>query len=165
MPGFDVSVNVISLFAFILVLGVVVDDAIIVGENIFRHQEEPCGKGLRGSIEGAREIAKPVTFAVLTTVAAFMPLMFVPGMMGKIFRVIPLVVIPCLLFSLVESLGILPAHLAHIRQARQASGPWRRFQQFFANGLKAFVRRVYHADPRDRAPLAVRHGRTRLWRP
>ena len=141
MPGLDVSVNVISLFAFILVLGIVVDDAIIVGENIHRHQEE-SGKGLRGAIEGAREIGKPVTFAVLTTVAAFMPLMFVPGMMGKIFRVIPLVVIPCLLFSLVESLGILPAHLAHMPK-RGKPGPWRRFQQFFANGLKLFVRRVY----------------------
>ena len=141
MPGLDVSANVISLFAFILVLGIVVDDAIIVGENIFRHQENH-GDALRGAIEGAHEIAKPVTFAVLTTVAAFMPLMFVPGMMGKIFRVIPLVVIPCLLFSLIESLGILPAHLANMRQ-RRTSGGWHRFQQFFANGLKDFVRTVY----------------------
>ena len=141
MPGLDVSVNVISLFAFILVLGIVVDDAIIVGENIYRHQEEH-GEGLRGAIEGAREIGKPVTFAVLTTVAAFMPLMFVPGMMGKIFRVIPLVVIPCLLFSLVESLGILPAHLSHIPR-RGKPGPWRRFQSLFANGLKLFIRQVY----------------------
>ena len=141
MPALDVSVNVISLFAFILVLGIVVDDAIIVGENIYRHQEEH-GKGMRGAIEGAREIGKPVTFAVLTTVAAFMPLMFVPGMMGKIFRVIPLIVIPCLLFSLVESLGILPAHLSHIPK-RGRPGPWRRFQGFFANGLKRFIERVY----------------------
>ena len=142
MPGLDVSANVISLFAFILVLGVVVDDAIIVGENIFRHQESH-GDGLRGSIEGAREIAKPVVFAALTTVAAFMPLMFVPGMIGRVLRVMPLVVIPCLLFSLLESLGILPAHLAHIRRRPDASGPWRRFQQFFANGLKAFARTAY----------------------
>ncbi len=141
MPGFDVSANVISLFAFILVLGIVVDDAIIVGENIYRHQEEH-GDGMRGSIEGAREIAKPVVFAVLTTVAAFMPLMFVPGMMGKIFRVIPLVVVPCLLFSLIESLGILPAHLSHLPK-RGAPGPWRRFQQIFATGLKVFIRSVY----------------------
>ncbi|MYD72082.1 MAG: efflux RND transporter permease subunit [Acidobacteria bacterium] len=141
MPGFDVTVNVISLFAFILVLGIVVDDAIIVGENIFRHQENH-GDGLRGSIEGAREIAKPVVFAVLTTVAAFMPLMFVPGMMGKIFRVIPLIVVPCLLFSLVESLGILPAHLSHVSKRRR-SGAWHSFQQVFANGLKSFIRNVY----------------------
>jgi len=141
MPSLDVSANVISLFAFTLVLGIVVDDAIIVGENIYRHQEEH-GEGLRGAIEGAREIAKPVTFAVLTTVAAFMPMMFVPGMMGKIFRVIPFVVIPCLLFSLVESLGILPAHLSHIPR-RGRSGRWRRFQSFFSNGLKRFVRSIY----------------------
>ena len=81
-------------------------------------------------------------FAVLTTVAAFMPLMFVPGMMGKIFRVIPLVVVPCLLFSLVESLNILPAHLSHVPK-RGRPGPWRRFQGLFANGLKTFIRRVY----------------------
>ena len=87
------------MFGFVLVLGIVVDDAIIVGENIYRHQEEHAD-GMRGSIEGAYEIAKPVTFAVLTTVAAFSPLLFVPGMMGKIFRVIPLV----------GSVSILPAH-------------------------------------------------------
>ena len=153
MPGFEVTVNVISLFAFILVLGIVVDDAIIVGENIYRHQEKH-GDGLRGSIEGAREIAKPVVFAVLTTVAAFMPLMFVPGMMGKIFRVIPLIVVPCLLFSLLESLGILPAHLSHIPKRRR-SGPWRTFQQFFANGLKSFIRRVY--EPALEAALRWRY--------
>ena len=141
MPGADVTVNVISLFAFILVLGIVVDDAIIVGENVYAHQEQH-GEGLRGSIEGGREIATPVVFAVLTTVAAFMPLMFVPGLMGKVFRVIPLVVIPCLLFSLVESLWILPAHLSHI-PTRRRTGPLRRVQQKFANGLKLFIRRAY----------------------
>ena len=141
LPGFDVSVNVLTLFGFVLVLGIVVDDAIIVGENIYRHQEEH-GDGLRGSIEGAYEIAKPVTFAVLTTVAAFSPLLFVPGVLGKIFRVIPLVVIACLLFSLLESLNILPAHLSHI-PARGRPGLWRRFQLLFANGLKHLARRVY----------------------
>ena len=141
MPGLDVSINVLSLCAFVLVLGIVVDDAIIVGENIYRHQEEH-GDGLRGSIDGAYEIAKPVTFAVLTTVAAFSPLLFVPGMMGKMFRVIPLVVIPCLLFSLIESLNILPAHLSHIPK-RVRPGPWRRLQSLFSTGLKRFVRRVY----------------------
>ena len=141
MPGLDVTVNIMSLFAFILVLGIVVDDAIIVGENIYSRQEEH-GEGLRGSIEGGQEIATPVIFAVLTTVAAFMPLMFVPGMMGKIFKVIPLIVIPCLLFSLVESLCILPAHLAHIPK-RLRRGPWTRFQGMIANGLKQFIHRVY----------------------
>ena len=140
MPGLDVTVNVLSLFAFILVLGIVVDDAIIVGENIYSHMERH-DDGVPGAIEGAKEIATPVIFAVLTTVAAFTPLMFVPGMMGKFFGVIPLIVIPCLLFSLVESLNILPAHLASLKQRRP--GPWRRFQLIFANGLKRFIQKVY----------------------
>ena len=141
MPGLDVTVSQISLFAFILVLGIVVDDAIIVGESIFTRQEEH-GEGLRGSIEGTHAIATPVVFAVLTTVVAFLPLMFVPGMMGKMFRNIPLIVIPCLLFSLVESLNILPAHLSH-RPKRRHRGPWTRFQGFFADGLKLCIRRAY----------------------
>ena len=125
MPGLDVTVNEVSLFGFILVLGIVVDDAIIVGESIFTHQADD-GNRLRGSIEGAQAIATPVVFAVLTTVAAFLPLMFVPGTMGKMFRNIPLIVIPCLLFSLIESLNILPAHLSH-KARRQPRGPWTRF--------------------------------------
>ncbi len=140
MPGLGVSVNMVSCFAFILVLGIVVDDAIIVGENIHRHQERH-GDGLRGAVEGAREIGKPVVYAVLTTAAAFLPLLFVTAF-GQMFQVVPLVVLPCLLFSLLESLGILPAHLAHGRRRRRA-GPWRRFQQRIAGGLSWFVRRVY----------------------
>ena len=141
MAGTGVSVNMVSIFAFILVLGIVVDDSIIVGENIHRHQEEHAA-GPRGAVEGAREVSKPVTFAVLTTVAAFMPLLFIPGVFGRIFRIIPLVVIPCLLFSLIESLGILPAHLAHSHR-RGPAGVWRRFQQRIASGLTWFVRAVY----------------------
>ena len=155
MPGLGLTLNFMSLFAFILVLGIVVDDAIIVGENIYAHQERH-GEGLRGSIEGAREIATPVIFAVLTTVAAFMPLLFVPGMMGKVFSVIPLVVVPCLLFSLVESLNILPAHLSHI-PARRRAGPWRRFQRHFADGLKCVHPPRLPAGPGGGAPMAVRH--------
>ena len=140
MPSLDVTVNVLSLFAFILVLGIVVDDAIIVGENIHTHMEKH-DDGVHGAIEGAKEIAVPVVFAVLTTVAAFTPLMFVPGILGKFFVVIPLIVIPCLVFSLIESLCILPAHLAHLKP--RPPGPWRRFQLLFANGLKRFIRKVY----------------------
>ncbi len=142
MPGLDVTVSVVSTFGFILVLGIVVDDAIMVGENIFRHQEMH-GEGLRGSIEGAQEISTPVIFGVLTTVAAFTPMMFVPGMMGKIFIFLPLVVIPCLLFSLVESLNILPAHLSHLKNTTRPPGPLRRTQQMFANGLMHFVKKIY----------------------
>ena len=142
MPGLEVSINEISLFAFILVLGIVVDDAIVVGENIYTHQERH-GDGLRGAIEGAQEISTPVIFAVLTSVAAFVPLMLVPGMMGKIFRVIPLIVIPCLLFSLVESLQILPAHLSHLPKRKTRKGLWRRFQGIFTGGLRWFIRVAY----------------------
>ena len=129
MPVFDVSINVMSLFAFILVLGIVVDDAIVVSENIHTHQQRH-GEGLKGAIEGASEISTPIIFAVLTTVAAFMPMLFVPGPMGKVFQVIPFIVIPCLLFSLVESLAILPAHLSHLPRRRR-KGPWRKFQGLF----------------------------------
>jgi multidrug efflux pump subunit AcrB len=142
MPMFDVSFNMMSLFAFILVLGIVVDDAIVVSENIHTHQERH-GQGLKGAIEGAQEIATPIIFAVLTTMAAFLPMMFVPGPMGKIFQVIPIIVIPCLLFSLIESLVILPAHLSHLSRRRGKPGPWRRFQGLFTAGLAWVTRRVY----------------------
>ena len=141
MPSLDLSINMVSCFAFILVLGIVVDDAIIVGENIHRHQERHADS-LRGAIDGAREIGKPVVYAVLTTAAAFLPLLFVTGAFGQMFQVVPLIVLPCLLFSLVESLGILPAHLAHGRR-RVRAGPWRRFQQHIAGALMWFVRRCY----------------------
>ena len=141
MPALGASINVISIFAFVLVMGIVVDDAIVVGENVHRHQERG-GDDPGGAVAGAREVARPVIFAVLTTVAAFVPLLNVPGITGKSFRAIPLIVIPCLLFSLIESLGILPAHLAHGRR-RRPDNAWHRFQQRFANGLKWFVRVCY----------------------
>lgn len=114
LPRLDVSINMISLFAFITVLGIVVDDAIIVGENIFRKQEEGL-EPLDGAVQGAVEVGRPVIFAVLTTVVAFWPLLLGTGTMGKIMRNIPIVVILVLLGSLVESLLILPAHLTRSR--------------------------------------------------
>ncbi len=145
MPGLDTSVNMLSLFAFILVLGIVVDDAIVVGENIFRKQREGL-KGEDAAVEGAREVAVPVTFAVLTSVAAFVPMLILPGMTGRIWRIIPLVVIPALLFSLVESKLILPAHLRHSPSQtppRAWVALWTRFQGWFADGLEAFSIRLY----------------------
>ncbi|MBW1942581.1 MAG: efflux RND transporter permease subunit [Deltaproteobacteria bacterium] len=111
LPKFDISINMVSLFAFIMVLGIVVDDAIIVGENIFRKHEEGF-KPFKASVEGALEVGRPVIFAVLTTIVAFWPLILGTGTMGKIMRNLPIVVILVLLGSLVESLLILPAHLA-----------------------------------------------------
>ncbi len=111
IPQFDVSLNMISLFAFIMVLGIVVDDAIIVSENVFRHQEAGLPP-LKAAAVGTAEVARPVIFSVLTTMVAFWPLLLAGGNMGKMMRNIPIVVIVVLLGSLIESLFILPAHLA-----------------------------------------------------
>ncbi|MBT7616303.1 MAG: efflux RND transporter permease subunit [Calditrichaeota bacterium] len=111
MPAFGASINMISLFAFLIVLGIVVDDAIIVGENIFVHYR--AGKSLKeAAVSGTVEIMRAVVFAVLTSIVAFSPLLFTSGMMGKFMGVIPIIVIIVLLLSLVESLFILPAHLS-----------------------------------------------------
>jgi multidrug efflux pump subunit AcrB len=111
-PASDVSINMISLFAFIITLGMVVDDAIVVGEAIYKQRQDGKGR-LEAAIGGTKEVAQPVIFAILTSCVAFAPMLFVPGPMGKFFRVIPVVVIAVLLISLVESLLILPAHLSH----------------------------------------------------
>ena len=109
LPHFNVSINMISLFAFIMVLGIVVDDAIIIGENIYRRQEQGLGP-LKAAVDGAVEVGRPVIFSVLTTMVAFWPLLMAAGTMGKLMRNIPVVVILVLAGSLVESLFILPAH-------------------------------------------------------
>jgi len=114
MKIFGVSINMISLFAFIIVLGIVVDDAIVVGENIFTHKMKGKEGADEASIAGALRVSTPVIFAVLTTVAAFGPLIFVEGTMGKVMSIIPVIVISVLLFSLLESLFILPAHLSTV---------------------------------------------------
>lgn len=114
-PAADLTINMITMFAFIIALGIVVDDAIVVGENIFEYRQE--GQGLlAAAIRGARDVAVPVTFSIITNVVAFMPLLFVPGFMGKVWRVVPLVVCSVFIISLVESLFVLPAHLAHSKR-------------------------------------------------
>ena len=122
MPPLDLSINMISLFAFIIVLGIVVDDAIVVGENIYRHLQ--MGKdGLTAAVDGVREVAVPVTFSILTTIAAFGPLLLIGGTTAKIMRNIPLVVISVLVFSLIEALLILPAHLKHLDRRPRPLAP------------------------------------------
>ncbi|HSN81106.1 MAG TPA: efflux RND transporter permease subunit [Polyangiales bacterium] len=111
-PVTDVSINMISLFAFIITLGMVVDDAIVVGEAIYKQRQDGKGR-LQAAIDGTKEVAQPVVFAILTSCVAFAPMLMVPGPMGKFFRVVPIVVIAVLIISLVESLLILPAHLSH----------------------------------------------------
>jgi hypothetical protein len=114
LPGMEVSINMISLFGFIVVLGIVVDDAIVIGENVYSHLQR--GKTpLQAAKEGALEVATPVLFAVLTTIAAFSVMLGIEGTMGQFSRNIPLVVIACLAFSVVEAFFILPAHLRHLK--------------------------------------------------
>ncbi|MBW8015205.1 MAG: efflux RND transporter permease subunit [Planctomycetes bacterium] len=141
MPSLDASVNMISLFAFILSLGIVVDDAIVVGENIFAYRQKGMNP-VEAAVRGVREMTAPVVMAVLTTVIAFTPLLYLAGIMGKFIRVIPIVVISVLMFSLVESLLILPAHLSgggKIRRKKSELGPIGRFQLLIRNGLDKFI--------------------------
>ena len=148
MPMFGVSINMISLFSFILVLGIVVDDAIVVGENILSKQVQ-TGKGPSAAIRGTYEVLVPVTFGVLTTMAAFAPMLFVPGVMGKLMAVFPLIILPTLFFSLVESNLILPSHLAHYKKPASAMNPnpiarlWNGFFDLFSNGLDWVIRNAY----------------------
>ncbi len=145
MPALDVSINMLSLFAFILALGIVVDDAIVVGENVFEHRSK--GKSyMRAAVDGAVEVAVPVTFSVLTTVAAFLPLVFISGTMGKFIKTIPVVVIPILAVSLVESLYVLPSHLGHGKRTehyRGVAGYVERVRTGFARRLQGFVSGPY----------------------
>jgi multidrug efflux pump subunit AcrB len=144
LPFFGVSINWISLMGLVLVLGILVDDAIVVAENTYVAQQRSKSK-LEGAIRGAQQIAVPVVFGVLTTVAAFAPMLAVPGSMGKLTRALPIVVILSLLFSLVEALWILPSHLASggpvdAPPRRELSRRWRALQDRVAGGLDRFVR-------------------------
>jgi multidrug efflux pump subunit AcrB len=155
----ELSVNVITLSALIVTLGLVVDDAIVVGENI--HSKRVAGMDhLEAAILGAREMAVPVTFSVLTTMVAFAPLLFVPGVTGKIFRLIPIVVIAVLFFSLIESFFILPAHLSHAGEGKP--GRWARLlapvdraQASVSDGLDRFISDRY--EPLLRKTLEARY--------
>ena len=113
MLAADISINTVSLFAFVLAIGIVVDDAIVVAEHI--HYERKRGTpGVIAAIRGARRIKVPLTFAVLTSVAAFTPLFFIPGGIGQVWMALPVIIIAMLLISLIESLLILPNHLSHL---------------------------------------------------
>ncbi|MEC9047400.1 MAG: efflux RND transporter permease subunit [Planctomycetota bacterium] len=123
MPVVDVSINMVSLFAFLLVLGIVVDDAIVVGENIARHRRMGTHPML-ASIRGSREVRNPVFASVLTTMVAFLPMLFsVPGSDAQIWRVIPCIVLPVLALSLIESQLCLPSHLTLMREPGDRR-PW-----------------------------------------
>ncbi|MGD9309122.1 MAG: efflux RND transporter permease subunit [Desulfosarcina sp.] len=145
IPMAGVSINIISMFAFIITLGIVVDDAIVAGENMYHHRQR--GKSwFKAAVDGTREIATPVTFSVLTNLVAFAPLLFVSGFMGKVFKQIPVVVIAVFAVSLIESLFILPAHIGHQRRSAPTTGffGWLfRIQGRFSDWFARMVRTRY----------------------
>lgn len=142
LPMFDITINMMSMFAFIVALGIVVDDAIVVGENIYQYRQEGMGT-MEAAVRGARDVLLPVTFSILTNIVAFLPLCFIPGIMGKIWRVIPFVVITVFSISWVEALLILPCHLAHGRGQPRRRSLLVMVQHFFSTALARVVSRIY----------------------
>lgn len=142
LPFAGVTINMMSLFAFIIALGIVVDDAIVVGENVYYFHQKGMNF-LDASIAGAREVAVPVTFSILTNIVAFMPIYFIPGTTGKIFQMIPVVVCIAFSISLVECLFVLPAHLGHHRD-RERKGIAKRLHRWQQAFSRWFIWWVSH---------------------
>jgi multidrug efflux pump subunit AcrB len=144
LPATDVTINMISMFAFIIALGIVVDDAIVAGENIYDYRQRGMSN-FEAAIRGAHDVSVPIAFSILTNIIAFFPLMFVPGFLGKIWGVIPVVVGIVFTISWVEALFILPSHLAHT--SSKSNNPIgrvaHRWQQKFSNGFVHAVEVVY----------------------
>ncbi len=145
MPAMDASINMISLFGFIITLGIVVDDAVVVGEDIF-HKISQGMPRREAAIEGAREMTVPVLFAVSTNIIAFLPLLFVPGEIGQFFEILPAVIIAVFTVSLVECLLILPSHLAFSHAGKGRRTLFSRFdakQTRFRERLDGAMERFY----------------------
>ena len=145
LPYTGTSINLISMFAFLISLGIVVDDAIVVGENVYEHRQRG-DSFLYAAIKGTKEVCVPVTFSVLTNMVTFLPLMFLPGFIGKIWFFIPVVVNLVFFFSLMECLFILPAHLGHAKPGTSRFAPLRWLhgvQQPFSRFFMRKVRTVY----------------------
>ncbi len=141
------SINMISLFAFIMTLGILVDDAIIVGENIYAHYER--GKPpVRAVIDATSEVGAPVVMAISTSVVAFIPLLYISGIMGKFIKILPMAVITILIVSLFEAFVILPAHVAETleRDHRRVKAKKRlhtRLLDRIQEGLQYTIKRIY----------------------
>ncbi|WP_111495633.1 efflux RND transporter permease subunit [Marinobacter bohaiensis] len=144
LPGMGVSINMISLFAFIIALGIVVDDAIVAGENIYEYRSRGM-PFVDAATQGAKDIAVPILISVITNIVAFLPLAAMPGPFGQIWAVIPAVVGSVFLISLVEALIILPAHLAYVRDGSRTRFGARLHdaQQRFSRGFSGLIERVY----------------------
>ena len=154
LPAFDISINMISMFGFLVALGIVVDDAIVVGENVYEHHERGLDR-MSAAIVGTQEVARPVTFSILTNIVAFLPVLFLPGVTGNYWWPLPAVVIVVLLFSLAEALFILPAHLAHIgkRSRKPASQEMHHWQRRVARATSDWINTRY----RPFLDLCLRH--------
>jgi len=142
IPLTDASINMISLFAFIITLGIIVDDAVVAGEIIYQKREEGL-PFLQAAIVGAHEIAGPITFAVLTNIAAFLPLFFIPGTMGNFMRQIPSVVVAVFIVSLIESLFVLPAHLSSTQSTARVWNALDRPRRWFGAFMQGLIRDRY----------------------
>lgn len=141
-PHIGITLNMISLFAFLLVIGIVVDDAIVVGESIHLHNENGI-EDERAAIGGAYMVAKPVFFAVVTTIIMFLPFLFMSGPIQAIFSQISLVVVAVLVFSLIEAFFVLPAHLRHMKHVEPSSNKVLAFQQKLADSLVGFASKYF----------------------
>ncbi|MDY0131831.1 MAG: efflux RND transporter permease subunit [Desulforegulaceae bacterium] len=143
-PFTDFSINMITMFAFIITLGIVVDDAIVVGENIYSSRQKGFSI-FQSSVYGVKEVATPVFFSVTTNIITFLPLLFIPGFMGKIFKSIPIVVACVFAVSLIESLLILPAHLGHQKPLRKKGILHfiNKLQNRFSTAFESFIENIY----------------------
>ncbi|MEM9621003.1 MAG: efflux RND transporter permease subunit [Pseudomonadota bacterium] len=144
MSAFGVSLNLMSAFGFIVVLGIIVDDAIVTGESVYQRLKKG-ESGLDASVNGTIDVAVPVTFGVLTTMVAFLPLAFIEGSFGNIMAPVAAVVVSVLLFSLIESKLVLPAHLKGMGKRLESAPPSRMqaWQASFADGFEAMILRHY----------------------
>lgn len=155
MPLAGLSINMISMFGFLVVLGIVVDDAIVVGENVFEYRQQGMSN-LEAAIRGTKDISKPVIFSILTNIIAFVPLLFIPGATGKFWWPLPAVVIIVLALSLFEALFILPAHLAHsskktiFKPLRYLEEKQQQFGRKFSNFIDVHFRRFLDLALRNR---------------
>ncbi len=147
MPMLDVSLNMLSLFGFLLAMGILVDDAIIIGESVYSHQQESQAQdaeaSLAAAISGVQAVALPVILSVLVALVAFLPGLFLPGWAGQMMRPICLVMILTLVFSLIEALLILPSHLAAPERLKLSVSGLDRLRAILNRGLERFVERYY----------------------
>ena len=129
------------MFGFLVVLGIVVDDAIVVGENVYEYRQKGLSP-MKAAIAGTKDVSIPVVFSIVTTIIAFVPLLFMPGETGKFWQPLPAVVIVILAVSLLEALFILPSHLGHLKK-QSSKNKWvlklESWQRSFANGFDQFI--------------------------